>query len=239
MLEQHIVQLTENGSSVAAPPEMPVTPVAKRTRGITVAESDVLSPRAKRSADVELEKFKLEKESEAKIQELKAQLEQDQIALTNVVKAAEQRETELQAELSGANKSLKELETTIRVLQIRQETEITRLKDEHMLRLQKAQAAAADAARDSAAEAQIAALEEELVAQGAHASSVNKQLDESHLTISRLQQDLNRAEGKSTVLSERCTQLETELKEAKEHANDISSTLTSDLEAVNIMLEVS
>jgi predicted nucleic acid-binding Zn-ribbon protein len=53
-------------------------------------------------------------------------------ALGAVVKTAERRETELQAELEGANKSLKELENTIRVLQIRHETEVSKLKDEHL-----------------------------------------------------------------------------------------------------------
>jgi chromosome segregation ATPase len=222
----------------AAPPGVPITPLASRTRGIMIDSMDMQSPRAKRSADLELEKFKMEKELEGKIQELNDQLRKDQGALTTVVKAAQQRETELQAELAGANKSLKELETTIRVLQIRQKSELTRVNDEHAARLQRAQAATADAAQNSAAEGTIATLEEEISALQLRASVVAKEVDEQQLVFNKMQQNFNRADSQCAVATDRCTAMEVTLLEVQQESDTMFATLKSELEAADAMLKV-
>eukprot|EP00036_Acanthoecidae_sp_10tr_P014128 CAMPEP_0206294754 /NCGR_PEP_ID=MMETSP0106_2-20121207/4819_1 /ASSEMBLY_ACC=CAM_ASM_000206 /TAXON_ID=81532 /ORGANISM="Acanthoeca-like sp., Strain 10tr" /LENGTH=1315 /DNA_ID=CAMNT_0053725397 /DNA_START=71 /DNA_END=4018 /DNA_ORIENTATION=+ len=227
-LEQHIVELTEKGGPSKG---VPSTPVSGRGRVRAFAENVADSPRAKRNADVELEKFRMEKELENKIKNLTDQLSRDKVALATIAKAAERRETELQAELTGANKSLKELENTIRVLQMRHETEVSRMKDAHMMRLERAQAMAADA--ESGNSAIVAALEEELNAQRTRASEVATEAAEQQMVLNKLQQELHKAEGQCTMLRDRCSAAEDAAVTAQQEADAMSMSLTTELGAAN------
>eukprot|EP00041_Stephanoeca_diplocostata_P030020 m.898505 g.898505 ORF g.898505 m.898505 type:complete len:1335 (-) comp23674_c0_seq8:177-4181(-) len=117
-----------------AAPSTPRGGIACTPRGKILLAGEGMSidsPRAKRNANIELEKFKLQKELEGKLAVLTEQYTREKAVTDSLVAAAQQREAELMAELKGATRSIADFENTIRILQMRHDVEITKLQNDH------------------------------------------------------------------------------------------------------------
>eukprot|EP00040_Diaphanoeca_grandis_P021406 m.114042 g.114042 ORF g.114042 m.114042 type:complete len:1372 (+) comp28322_c0_seq1:106-4221(+) len=140
LLEARLLALQEGNYDMEnmAPGAFPATPVARRTRSKAVTTPMMPeTPRAKRSRELELENFKMEKEHQVEIEALKEALVIDQKLTEETIKAGRSRELELCGELDGAVARLNELENSLKVLRVRHKMELTRLQEEQMKRLEK------------------------------------------------------------------------------------------------------
>lgn len=111
-----------------------MTPISTRTR----SRLDPLiegSPRVRHNNQVELEKFKMQKDLEEKISSLKIELKKKEEAGRAFMKLAQKREAEVTSEIAALTKSLSESEHVIKAQQMRANMEMAKLKDEHMERV--------------------------------------------------------------------------------------------------------
>lgn len=142
LLEQQLVSERQHPTSLQSPKREP-NPNVLGTPRAAIANTpcgklllggegmSVDSPRAKRNANIELEKFRLQKELEGKLAVLTEQYTREKAVTDSLVAAAQQREAELTAELKGATRSIADFESTIRILQMRHDVEITKLQNDH------------------------------------------------------------------------------------------------------------
>ena len=217
-----------------------MTPVTTRTRSRLdpLAEG---SPRVRHNNQVELEKFKMQKQLEEKISTLKAELKKKEQAGRDLMRLAQQRETEVASEIAALTKSLSESEHVIKSQQMRANMEMVKLKDEHMervgamnksteeagaltleisaLRMENEKAVAS---RDEA-EAQSRKTQQDKVALESKAEALASQmalLETSHAeAVERLQNELEVAEDNVLAADETTQQAKTEAATKKEDAN--------------------
>ena len=229
MIEKKVAMLIDTDGSRRTPY---ATPVANRTRSRIFGTPGVETPRAKRAREVELEKFKVQKELEEKIAALTDKSSADQKIAEGIMRTARERELELCAERDAATSSLIDLENTLKVSQMRHQMEITRVQEGHMKSLEKYDSAATDKENSSRLQAQFDHVSSELTTSRTENADLKKEQMNFEVAKNKLQQDYTRAESQLKATAELMDQTRTEFEMAQAEA---ATELAAKIDEINLL----
>lgn len=172
-----------------------MTPVAKRTRSTLARQSPAFgTPRGRRNENLELEKFKLQKEWEAKLAAAQAALAVEQGEKAREAKQAAQVVMELTAELEGARKCVAELESAMAAMKMRSNIAQAQMHESHMQRITQItsprKGGGGSSAGGEAEMAKAAALALEIDAMTAKGEAMAAELEQAEVAQRQLRQQV-------------------------------------------------
>ena len=186
-----------------------MTPVALRTR----AKFEVDSPRARNNQKVNLETFKQQKISEARIAKLEEELEAEKEKSSAAISMTQKRGAEMAAELDAVTKSLADTEHVLKSTKLRHNLDVNKQKDDHMKRIADMNAKFSEV-EDSSEEVSIlksqsAALQAEMSALRNETQSITAAAEENEVALRKSQQTVNKLEHQNKMLEAQAAEKDT------------------------------